>query len=181
VAISEVEVEPAAGGSGQPGAEPGEDGSAAGAGTRWLTDDEQHVWRAYLDVTRLLLDRLQRQLVEDSSLSLPEYEILVQLSETPGRQMRMSELAELVVNSRSRLTHAVARLEQRGLVVRDPCPDDGRGVLCRLSDLGFELLVEAAPGHVEAVRGIMFDPLTASDVVALGVAMDKIRAGLRED
>jgi DNA-binding MarR family transcriptional regulator len=93
----------------------------------------------------------------------------------------MSELAERVVNSRSRLTHAVARLEQRGLVVRESCPDDGRGVLCRLSDRGFELLVEAAPGHVEAVRSIMFDPLSGSDVAALGVAMDKIRAGLRED
>jgi DNA-binding MarR family transcriptional regulator len=164
VAISEVEVE-----------------SVAGEDTRWLTDDEQHVWRAYLDVTRLLLDRLQRQLVEDSGLSLPEYEILVQLSETDGRQMRMSELAERVVNSRSRLTHAVARLEQRGLVLRESCPDDGRGVLCKLSDQGFDLLVEAAPGHVEAVRRIMFDPLTGPDVTALGTAMNKIRAGLRED
>ncbi len=164
MAISEVEVE-----------------SVAGEDTRWLTDDEQHVWRAYLDVTRLLLDRLQRQLVEDSGLSLPEYEILVQLSETDGRQMRMSELAERVVNSRSRLTHAVARLEQRGLVLRESCPDDGRGVLCKLSDQGFDLLVEAAPGHVEAVRRIMFDPLTGPDVTALGTAMNKIRAGLRED
>jgi DNA-binding MarR family transcriptional regulator len=154
---------------------------ATGDGTRWLTDAEQDVWRAYLDVTRLLLDRLQRQLVEDSNLSLPEYEILVQLSETAERQMRMSELAERVVNSRSRLTHAVARLEQRGLVIREPCVDDGRGVLCRLSPQGFELLVEAAPGHVEAVRRIMFDPLTGPDVVALGVAMNKIRSGLRED
>lgn len=146
---------------------------------RWLDDHEQEVWRAYLDVMRLLMDRLQRQVSEDSDMSLGEYEVLVQLSEAPDRQLRMSDLAARMVHSRSRLTHTVGRMERRGLVRRDPCEEDGRGVLCRLTDAGFEILVEAAPGHVEAVRRAVFDPLSAADVEALGVAMEKVRAGLR--
>ncbi|MFN8074927.1 MAG: MarR family transcriptional regulator [Kineosporiaceae bacterium] len=147
--------------------------------TRWLDDAEQAVWRSYLDVMRLLNERLQRQLTEESDLSLAEYDILVHLSETTSRAMRMSELADKVVNSRSRLTHTVARLERRGMVVREACPDDGRGVNCRLTEAGFDILVRAAPGHVEQVRTSVFDPLTADDVAALGAAMVKIRAGLR--
>ncbi len=146
---------------------------------RWLSDAEQAVWRSYLDVMRLLNERLQRQLTEDSSLSLAEYDILVHLSETPTRALRMSELADKVVNSRSRLTHTVARLEQRGMVVRESCPDDGRGVLCRLTDAGFDTLVAAAPGHVEQVRTSVFDPLAPGEVAALGTVMSRIRAGLR--
>jgi DNA-binding MarR family transcriptional regulator len=146
---------------------------------RWLDDDEQEVWRAYLDVMRLLMDRLQKQVSEDSGLSLGEYEVLVQLSEAPDRQLRMSELAARIVHSRSRLTHTVGRMEKRGLVRREPCEDDGRGVMCILIDAGFDVLVEAAPGHVEAVRQAIFDPLTPDDVRALGVAMHKVRADLR--
>lgn len=147
---------------------------------RWLDDTEQGVWRAYLDVSRLLNERLQRQLVNDSDLSLAEYEILVQLSESPQRTLRMAELANRAVHSRSRLTHTVTRMEERGLVRREPCPDDGRGVLCILTDQGFSVLAAAAPGHVEAVRSALFDPLTDQDVAALGGAMDKIRSVLRE-
>lgn len=146
---------------------------------RWLTDDEQAVWRAYLDVMRLLMERLQRQMVEAGDLSLSEYEVLVQLSEAPGRQLRMSELADRVVNSRSRLTHTVGRMEARGLVRREPCAEDGRGVLCLLTDAGYSLLVDAAPGHVEAVRSALFDPLGEEDVAALGSTMEKVRANLR--
>lgn len=147
---------------------------------RWLTAEEQAVWRAYLDVSRLLTERMQRELVEDSSMSLAEYEILVQLSEAPGRQLRMSELADRVVNSRSRLTHTVGRMEARGLVRREACPDDGRGVLCLLTDDGFTVLEQAAPGHVEAVRQGLFDPITEQDMAALGMVMNKVRAHLRE-
>jgi len=147
---------------------------------RWLDDDEQHVWRSYLDVSRLLNERLQHQLVKDSGLSLPEYEIFVQLSEAPDRMLRMSELAERAVNSRSRLTHTVSRLESRGLVRREPCPDDGRGVLCILTDEGFKAIDESAAGHVEAVRSALFDPLSRGEVKTLGEAMDKILAVLRE-
>lgn len=146
---------------------------------QWLSDHEQVVWRSYLDVMRLLMDRLQRQVSEDSGMSLGEYEVLVQLSEASDRQLRMSELADRIVHSRSRLTHTVRRMERRGLVRREPCEEDGRGVLCTLTAQGFTVLVEVAPGHVEAVRAALFDPLTAEDVVALGRAMGKVRAGLR--
>jgi DNA-binding MarR family transcriptional regulator len=148
-------------------------------GPRWLTAAEQRVWRDYLDVVRLLMERLNRQLVDESGMTLAEYEVLVQLSESPQRRMRMSEIADRVVNSRSRLTHTVNRLEQRGFVAREECEDDRRGVLCVLLDEGFDALAAAAPGHVEAVRSIVFDPLDPADVAALGVAMRAARVGLR--
>jgi DNA-binding MarR family transcriptional regulator len=147
---------------------------------RWLTAKEQSVWRAYLDVTRLLNDRLHRQLVDDSGLSLAEYDILVHLSEAQGLSLRMSQLADHVVHSRSRLTHTISRLEQRGLVRRDPCPDDGRGVLCVLTPAGFSNLAGAAPGHVDAVRQGVFDPLSPQQVTELGEALEAIRSGLRD-
>jgi DNA-binding MarR family transcriptional regulator len=146
---------------------------------RWLDDHELVVWRAYLDVMRLLMDRLQKQVSADSAMSLGEYEVLVQLSEAPDRQLRMSELAARIVQSRSRLTHTVGRMEKRGLVGREPCEEDGRGVLCALTDLGSESLAAAVPGHVEAVRQAIFDPLTTEEVAVLGAVMSKVRAGLR--
>jgi DNA-binding MarR family transcriptional regulator len=146
---------------------------------RWLTVEEQRAWRDYLDVMRRLMERLNRQLVSDSGMTLAEYEVLVQLSEASQRRLRMSELADLVVHSRSRLTHTVTRLENRGFVVREDCADDRRGILCVLLDDGFAALEAAAPGHVEAVRAIVFDPLEVADIQALGVAMSKVRAGLR--
>ncbi len=147
--------------------------------TPWLSPDEQHTWRAWLDVSRMLNERLGRQLAADSAMSLAEYEILVQLSEHPAREMRMSELADRAINSRSRLTHTVARMEERGLVRRSPCPDDGRGVMCSLTEAGMQAIVDAAPGHVEAVRQSFFDPLGTAEVAALGQALDRIRDELR--
>ena len=158
-------------------------GAVNGAGTtadvRWLSTSEQEVWRAFLDVSRLLFEQLNRQLSDDAGMSLAEYEILVQLSEAPGRRMRMSELADRVVSSRSRITHTVGRMEERGLVRREACADDGRGVLCVLSAAGFARLETTAPGHVDMVRRIMFDPLDPSDVDGLGAALVKMREMLR--
>jgi DNA-binding MarR family transcriptional regulator len=145
----------------------------------WLSAQEQRVWRAYLDVSRLLNERLGRQLVRDSRISLAEYEILVQLSEHPQRRMRMSELADRAVNSRSRLTHTVTRMQERSLVRREPCAEDGRGVMCILTDQGFAAIEAAAPGHVQAVRDAVFEPLTADEVAAFGEALERIRAELR--
>jgi DNA-binding MarR family transcriptional regulator len=144
---------------------------------RWLTPEEQSVWRAFLDVSRLMTDQMNRQLSDDSGMSLPEYEILVALSEAPDRRLRMSELADRVLSSRSRITHTVGRMEERGHVHREACADDGRGVLCVLTDAGFAVLEGAAPAHVESVRSAMFDPLTAEEVDALGVALRKVREG----
>ncbi len=153
--------------------------SEAPADVRWLNPGEQAVWRAFLDVSRLLFEQLNRQLSDEAGMSLAEYEILVQLSEAPERRLRMSELADRVVSSRSRITHTVGRLQDRGLVLREPCADDGRGVLCVLTDDGFARLEGAAPGHVEMVRTIMFDPLDPPDVEHLGVALTKMREKLR--
>ncbi len=153
--------------------------STAPAQVRWLDPDEQAVWRAFLDVSRLLFEQLNRQLSDEAGMSLAEYEILVQLSEAPDRRLRMSELADRVVSSRSRITHTVGRLEERGLVTREPCADDGRGVLSVLTDAGFARLEDAAPGHVEMVRTVMFDPLEPPDVAGLGVALTKMREKLR--
>jgi DNA-binding MarR family transcriptional regulator len=146
---------------------------------RWLAPEEQAVWRSFLDVSRLITEHMNRQLSDESGMSLPEYEILVALSEAPDRRLRMSELADRVISSRSRITHTVGRMEERGLVYREACLDDGRGVLCVLTDAGFAVLEAAAPGHVETVRSRMFDPLTPADVVALGAALGKIREKLR--
>jgi DNA-binding MarR family transcriptional regulator len=151
----------------------------APAAPRWLDPEEQAVWRAFLDVSRLLFEQLNRQLSDEAGMSLAEYEILVQLSEAPDRRLRMSELADRVVSSRSRITHTVGRMEERGLVHREACVDDGRGVLCVLTDAGFARLERSAPGHVAMVRSVLFDPLTPPDVDGLGVALTKVREKLR--
>jgi len=154
--------------------------SATMTATRWLTDEQQLQWRAYFDASVRLMNALGRQLEEDSDLSLSEYEVLVQLSESPGRMMRMSQLAAEVVNSRSRLTHTVRRMEERGLVERQSCADDGRGVNCVLTPEGFARLEEAAPGHVAAVREHLVDRLDGEQFRTLGELMDKVGEALRE-
>ncbi|MEZ0163610.1 MarR family winged helix-turn-helix transcriptional regulator [Kineococcus sp. LSe6-4] len=130
------------------------------AGTRWLDDDEQVTWRTFLSATQLLLDRFDRQLQRDSGILLTYYEMLVRLSEAPGRSLRMSELAESSLSSRSRVSHAVARMEERGWIQRQACPTDGRGFLAVLTDEGRAALAAAAPGHVETVRATLFDRLS---------------------
>lgn len=135
--------------------------------TRWLTDREQRAWRAFLAASQLLLDQLDRELQRDAGMPHTYYEILVVLSETPHRTLRMSELAEITLSSRSRLSHAVARLEERGWVRRAACPTDRRGQLAILTDAGFTALRDAAPGHVEGVRAHLFDQLTMEQVEQL--------------
>lgn len=132
--------------------------------TRWLADDEQRAWRSYLDATRLLMQTLDRQLTRDSGISFTDFELLVVLSEAPGRQMRMRALADAVTTTRSGVTRAITRLVDAGWVVRVECEDDRRGMLAELTDAGMRKLEESSPGHVEAVRTSMFDVLTDDDV-----------------
>jgi DNA-binding MarR family transcriptional regulator len=113
------------------------------------------------------MDRLDRELTHETGISHAYYEILVALSETPGRKLRMSELADRLLSSRSRLSHAVSRLEERGWVVRELCQDDGRGQLAVLTDNGFAALEAAAPIHVESVRTHLFDQLSPAQVEAM--------------
>ncbi|MFC9257509.1 MarR family winged helix-turn-helix transcriptional regulator [Amycolatopsis thailandensis] len=135
---------------------------------RWLSDQEQKVWRDFSAATRMLQAHLEGQLQHEAGMPHTYYEVLVALSEAPGRKLRMSELADARKASRSRLSHAVARLEANGWVRRESCPTDKRGSWAVLTPEGFAALEEAAPGHVEAVRESLFDPLTPEQVKALG-------------
>ena len=148
--------------------------------TRWLDDDEQRTWRAFLASTRLLFDRLERQLQRDSGLPMAYYEILVQLSEAPDATLRMSQLADFSLSSRSRLSHAVARLEEAGWVRRRACPEDRRGAFAELTDAGRAKLEDAARGHVEAVRAELFDVLTRDQQRALREVGEALRDHLSD-
>lgn len=141
---------------------------------RWLSEEDQHVWRQYLRVSMEINEALDRDLVQSHGLSLNEYEVMVVLSEQPERRIRMSTLADELVNSRSRLTHTIRRMERRGLVTREACADDGRGVNCILTDEGFALLEKAAPDHVESVRRNIFDNITATEARNLGAILGKL-------
>jgi DNA-binding MarR family transcriptional regulator len=134
---------------------------------RWLNEDEQATWRAFLEANRIVFEQIETQLQHQSGVPHTYYEILVRLSEAPDRSLRMSELASRSFSSRSRLSHAVGRLSEMGWVERVDCPTDRRGQIARLTDKGFAGLAQAAPGHVETVRKRVFDALTPEQVVAL--------------
>ncbi len=149
-------------------------------GTRWLDGDQQGSWRAFAVGVTLLLDRLDADLQKAFNLSLTEYEILVRLSERPGRSMRMAQLADALAHSRSRVTHTVARMQRSGLVLRAASPEDGRGIVCTLTDRGYDLLVEAAPVHVHGVRDYLVDLSSREDIAALGRVMNAVTDALIE-
>jgi DNA-binding MarR family transcriptional regulator len=134
------------------------------AGDRWLDNDEQRAWRGFLAMTALLPGALDQQLQRDAEMGHSSYIVLAMLSEAPDRSLRMSELASRANSSPSRLSHTVARLEQRGLVRRDRSPDDGRGNVAQLTDEGWDVVTATAPGHVAAVRRFVFDALTCEQV-----------------
>jgi DNA-binding MarR family transcriptional regulator len=142
-------------------------GACPAVETRWLDAEEQKAWRAWLYSSSLLQDRLDRELTHETGISHAYYEILVALSESPMRAMRMSELADRCLSSRSRLSHAVSRLEERGWVRRQVCESDGRGQLAVLTDEGFAALEGAAPVHVTGVRTHLFDQLTPQQIANL--------------
>ena len=148
--------------------------------TRWLSADEQRAWRAYLEATSLLFDALDRQLQTDAGMPHAYYEILVRLSEAPDRALRMSDLASHTRSSRSRLSHAVARLEERGWVDRRDCPTDRRGQIAALTDAGLEALAEASHGHVDAVHTHLIDQLTPAQVADLEAIGQAVINGLEQ-
>ena len=137
------------------------------AAPRWLTADQQRAWRALLAFVTRLDDHLDRQLQRDAGMPHAYYQVLAMLSEAPDRTLRMSQLADATTSSPSRLSHAVARLEEKGWVRRDRHPTDRRGALAVLTDAGFDALVAAAPGHVAAVREVLFDRLDEEQVRSL--------------
>lgn len=142
-------------------------------GANWLTQEQQQIWRSWLSGVARINQHLDADL-RRRGLDLAEYEILVSLSEAEGRRLRMSDLAQQVHQSRSRLTHAIARLEGRGIVRRTSANDDRRGVYAHLTEAGFAVLESAAPSHVNAVRDIFVDRADPDDFRALGRIMSQV-------
>ncbi|MFF5263516.1 MarR family winged helix-turn-helix transcriptional regulator [Actinomadura viridis] len=141
---------------------------------RWLDAAQQLHWRAYVDGSIRLNEIMDRDLKTRHGLSTSEYEILVRLSEAPDRRLRMAELAAHASQSRSRLSHTCSRLESKGLVKRDDCPNDKRGVYAYLTDEGFAVLERAARDHVETVRSFFVDVVDPGDLAAVGRAFTAV-------
>jgi DNA-binding MarR family transcriptional regulator len=150
-----------------------------GAEPHWLTAEEQRVWRSYLHATTLLEDHLDRQLQRDAGMPHIYYGLLVKLAEAPHRRLRMTELARDAKITRSRLSHAIARLEKNGWVRREDCPSDKRGQFAVLTDDGFGVLRRTAPGHVTAVRQALFERLSPEQQKSLGEIMEIVAEGLQ--
>ncbi|SDQ49236.1 MarR family winged helix-turn-helix transcriptional regulator [Quadrisphaera sp. DSM 44207] len=150
---------------------------SAGAPTPWLDEDEQRVWRAWLAAVRTVEEALERQLQQAAGMPHAYYRALVALSEAPGASLRMKDLAAVLGASQSRTSHAVARLEEAGWVARTADPSDRRGTSAVLTHEGLRVLQRAAPGHVEAVRQVLFDRLTPAQAAALGEVCDAVVRG----
>jgi DNA-binding MarR family transcriptional regulator len=148
---------------------------------RWLDEEQQRTWRAWLTVSELVPRALDAQLQRDAGISHAAYVVLAMLSESPTRSRRMSDLARRSNQSQSRLSHTVSRLEDRGWVRRERAADDGRGNLAVLTDAGWAVVVAVAPGHVDAVRESVFGPLTAEETRIFGNALEAIAAKLDPD
>ncbi len=153
-------------------------GAPTAAPPQWLDEQEMRAWRAFIGGSQRLLEALNRELVETHGLSLDDYRILVLLSDSPTNAVRMRELADGIVSSRSRLTHQVRRLEEQGLVLRQECPSDGRGVLAVLTDAGRERLTSVAPTHVAGVRRHLVDGLSRAEQRCVADVFGRVDAAL---
>jgi DNA-binding MarR family transcriptional regulator len=126
---------------------------------RWLNDEELACWMAFLEMQKLLMETLDRELREGAGITLDDYDVLAQLSSAPEKRLRMSELAEAVIMPKSRLTYRIDQLVKRGCVARADCADDRRGLFAELTTGGIDLLERAAPIHVNSVRNNFCDPI----------------------
>jgi DNA-binding MarR family transcriptional regulator len=147
---------------------------------RWLNKEEKRAWNALLSTHALLNQRLDQQLKRDSGLSHLQYEILARLSAAPDRELRMTELACAVRNSKSGLTYQIGQLEQAGFVRRRNCQSDVRAVYAGLTDEGMATLERAAPGHVALVRELFIDVLSVDQLRALADGLDEASRRMRE-
>jgi DNA-binding MarR family transcriptional regulator len=161
---------------------PDTDGAEGGRGSpedpRWLSATEQDAWRAYIRLAKMLTRQLDRDL-NPFGLSTNDYEILAELSEAPGHRLRMSELAELTAQSRSRLSHQITRMEARGLIRRDACTDDKRGTFAVITSHGVAAMERVAPSHVESVRTHFMDHLSPAELQVLTAAYRPVLEHLR--
>jgi DNA-binding MarR family transcriptional regulator len=158
--------------------EPLTDGVQRTGPPRWLSDEEQRAWRAYIRLAQLLMRRLDRDL-HPFGLSMHDYEILVELSEAPHRRMRMTELADRTAQSRSRLSHQINRMEARDLVEREDCQGDKRGTFAVLTQHGAATITQVAPHHVASVRRHFIDHLGQLELSALTDAYEPLLDELR--
>ncbi|MFB9678786.1 MarR family winged helix-turn-helix transcriptional regulator [Streptosporangium vulgare] len=146
--------------------------------TKWLNESEMAAWMAYVAATHLLERRIEEQLKADSGLTHAQYEILAKLSQQPGGRVRMTELANRLIVSKSGLTYQIGQLERMGLVTREACPSDERGVLAVLTEKGVRCLERTAPGHVAVVRAFLIDRLTPEEVETMRQIMTKATAAM---
>lgn len=147
----------------------------------WLSEREQQAWRGWIDASRRVLAASDRQLKTDSGLTADDYEVLVRLSESDDRRMRMSDLAASVINSPSRLSQRIDRLSNEGVVERERCADDARVWWVVLTDDGFERLRDAAAGHVEEVRRVFIDRLSPDEIEVLATVLPRLAESLEAD
>ena len=147
----------------------------------WLSQEQQETWRTYLAMTAALNARIERDLQQAAGMPHAYYLILAMLSEAPGHTMRMHQLADIVQASQSRLSHAVARLEEYGWVRREQAPGDKRGQLAILTEAGRARLIEVAPSHAETVRSTMFDPLSDSQLIEFRQICETVLAEMKDD
>ena len=141
---------------------------------RWLPDDVERLWRRWLRLNALLPGALHRELQADAGLSLPDFDVLVRLTDDPAGRVRVTELARALQWERSRASHHLTRMARRGLVTRQECRDDGRGAWIVLTEEGRAAIERAAPAHVATVRRLVFDALTPDEIEALGGVVDKV-------
>ena len=146
---------------------------------RWLNAREMKTWRSYIIASRRLLDALETDL-DGHDLSMPDYEVMAQLSEAPGRRMRMSELAQLAMLSKSRLSHRMKVMEKAGWIRREECATDRRGSWAVMTDKGWRAIVAAAPDHVGSVRKRFIDQLSSSEQDQLSAIFARLTDELRE-
>lgn len=151
------------------------DATGCGQGDKCLLSEAQmRAWRAFLGASTLVSVRLNHELDEAAAISMYEYEILVRLFESEAGRVRMSQLADQVSYSRSRLTHTVGRLERAGYVLRSSCPNDRRGVYAHLTKAGYEFLAQTAPIHLDGVRRHLINRFTPSELATLTELLEKI-------
>ncbi len=151
------------------------------AAPRWLDEREQHAWRSIREMHHRLSIAVERRLVQESGLSAADYQGLVPLSESADGRLRARDLARDAGWEKSRLSHQMRRMEQRGLVEREDCPTDARGAYVRLTPAGLAAIEAAAPGHVEAVRRLFLDVLEPAELDVLAAMADRVLARLAEE
>jgi len=145
---------------------------------QWLTAKEQRVWRRWLTLNARLSAALHKELQDDAGLSMPDFEVLVHLTDSPEGRLRVTDLARLLQWERSRVSHHVTRMERRRLVQRVECAEDGRGAFIVITPQGRAAIEQAAPGHVKTVRRLVFDALSPEDLDAFATIIEKALAQL---